>query len=161
MKTLLLIRHAKSSWEHDGVSDHDRPLNDRGLRDAPMMGRRLAERGVVPDVILSSTALRARATAKLIADVLGYGAARVVTDERLYAASADEVLEVVGALDDDVSCAAVVGHNPETASLAHQFSDEIHEMPTCAVAEFTFEIDSWRDLADAEPASVRVDTPRS
>src|SRR5918994_6226511 len=114
MKTLLLIRHAKSSWEHSGVSDHDRPLNERGLRDAPLMGRRLAERGVVPDVILSSTALRARATAKLLADALGSGAAHIVTDERLYAASADEVLEVVGELGSEVSCAAVVGHNPET-----------------------------------------------
>lgn len=112
-------------------------------------------------MILSSTALRAHATAKLIADALGFGAARVVTDERLYAASADEVLEVVGELGSEVSCAAVVGHNPETAALAHQFSDEIQEMPTCAVAEFAFEIDSWRELADAEPVAVRVDTPRS
>lgn len=161
MKTLLLVRHSKSSWDDPGVADHERPLNARGLRDAPAMGQRLAERGVSPDVILSSTAARARATAELIAQALGFGAARVVADERLYGASADEVLSVIGELDDEVSCALVVGHNPETASLAHQFSDEIHEMPTTAVAEFTFDVDAWYELDGAEPVTVRVDTPRS
>lgn len=161
MKTLLLVRHAKSSWEHPGVDDHDRPLNDRGLRDAPKMGRRLAERGVAPDVILSSTAVRARTTAELIAEELGFDAARIITDERLYAASADEVLQVIGEVDGDVSCAMVVGHNPETVSLARRLSDEIHEMPTSAVAEFTFDVDAWNELGDVEPVTVRVDSPRS
>jgi phosphohistidine phosphatase len=161
MKTLLLVRHAKSSWEHPDASDHDRPLNDRGLRDAPAMGRQLAERGVQPEVILSSTALRARTTAELIADALGFDAARIVTDERLYAASADEVLRVIGEIDGDVSSAMVVGHNPETASLAHRLSDEVHSMPTCAVAEFTFDVDAWYEIGDVEPVTVRVDTPRS
>ncbi|MFD4421164.1 SixA phosphatase family protein [Agromyces sp. NPDC058484] len=160
MKTLLLVRHAKSSWEHPGTSDHDRPLNERGLRDAPAMGHRLAERGVAPDVILSSTAVRARATAELIAAALGFGAARVITDERLYGASADEVLRVIGELDNEVACAIVVGHNPETASLAHQFSDEIHEMPTSAVAEFTFDVDAWYELDGASPVDVLVESPR-
>lgn len=161
MKTLLLVRHAKSSWEHPGAPDHDRPLNDRGLRDAPVMGRRLAERGVAPDVILSSTAVRALTTAELIAEALGFDAARIVTDERLYAASAEDVLRVIGELDDEVSSAMVVGHNPETASLARRLSDEIHEMPTCAVAEFTFDVDAWYELDDVEPVTVRVETPRS
>ena len=160
MKTLLLVRHAKSDWEHPGTSDHDRPLNDRGERDAPAMGRRLAERGVAPDVILSSTAVRASTTAELIADALGFGATRVITDERLYAASADEVLRVIGELDGDLECAIVVGHNPETASLAHRFSSEIHEMPTSAVAEFTFDVDAWYELDGATPVDVRVESPR-
>jgi phosphohistidine phosphatase len=161
MKTLLLVRHAKSSWDQSGVSDHDRPLNHRGRRDAPDMGRRLAARGVAPDVILSSSAVRARTTAELIAEALGFGADRVGIDERLYAASVDEVLTVIGELGDDVSTAMVVGHNPETASLAHRFSDEIGEMPTCAVAEFTFDVDSWDELGDVEPATVRLEMPRS
>jgi len=161
MKTLLLVRHGKSAWDEPGLDDHERPLAARGLRDAPEMGRRLAERGLQPDVILSSTAVRARTTAELMADALGFRADRVITDERLYAASADEVLRVIGELDGDLSSAMVVGHNPETASLAHRLSDEIHEMPTCAVAELTFDVDAWYELEDAAPVSVRVDTPRS
>ena len=161
MKTLVLVRHAKSSWDHPGVSDHDRPLNGRGQRDAPEMGRRLAEQGFAPDRILSSTALRARTTAQLIAEALGLDAADIILDERLYAASADEVLRVIGELDSEVGTAMVVGHNPETASLAHRFSSDIHEMPTCAVAEFTFDVDAWYELEDADPMSVRVQTPRS
>jgi len=161
MKTLVLVRHAKSSWDHPGVSDHDRPLNGRGQRDAPEMGRRLAEQGFAPDRILSSTALRARTTAQLIAEALGLDAADIILDERLYAASADEVLRVIGELDGEVGTAMVVGHNPETASLAHRFSSDIHEMPTCAVAEFTFDVDAWYELEDADPMSVRVQTPRS
>lgn len=160
MKTLLLVRHAKSSWDHPGVDDHDRPLNARGRRDAPEMGRRLAERGLVPDRILSSTALRARTTAQLIAEGLGFDVDRIILDERLYAASADEVLRVIGEIDGDVGTAMVVGHNPETASLAHRFSSDIHEMPTCAVAELAFDVDAWYELEDAEPASVRVEAPR-
>lgn len=161
MKTLLLVRHAKSSWEQTGVADHDRPLNHRGRRDAPDMGRRLAERGVAPDVLLTSTAVRARSTAALIADALGFDQARITADERLYGASVDEVLAVIRELADDVSCAIVIGHNPETESLAHRFAGEIRDMPTSAVAEFTFDVDAWDQLGEVEPTSVRLDTPRS
>ena len=161
MKTLMLVRHAKSSWDHPGISDHDRPLNHRGRRDAPDMGRRLAERGLVPDRILSSTALRAHTTAQLMAEALGFDVDDIIVDERLYAASADEVLQVIGELDNEVGTAMVVGHNPETASLAHRFSRDVGEMPTCAVAVFTFDEDGWYELEDAEPTSVLVETPRS
>ncbi|MDQ0893683.1 SixA phosphatase family protein [Agromyces ramosus] len=161
MKTLLLVRHAKSSWEQTGVSDHERPLNHRGRRDAPDMGRRLAERGVAPDVLLTSTAVRARSTAALIADALGFDQARITADERLYGASVDEVLAVIRELADDDSCAIVVGHNPETESLAHRFAGEIRDLPTGAVAEFTFDVDAWDELGEVAPTSVRLDTPRS
>ena len=161
MKTLLLVRHAKSNWEQPDVADHDRPLNHRGRRDAPDMGRRLAARGVAPDVILSSSAVRARTTAALLAAELGYDPERIVGDERLYAASVDRVLEVIGELGDDVSCAMVVGHNPETAALVHRLSGDDHEMPTGAVAEFSFDVASWTDLGEAGPIAARVETPRS
>ncbi len=161
MKTLLLMRHAKSSWEHPTMDDHDRPLNDRGLRDAGTMGRRLTQRGVAPDVILSSTAVRAMVTAELVADELGYPGDRIIADERLYAASAEDVLRVVGELDGEHTSAIVVGHNPEIAALAHRFSDEIQGMPTSAIAEFTFDVAAWYELEDAVPLSVRLDTPKS
>jgi len=160
MKKLVLVRHAKSSWGDPSLHDQERPLNDRGLRDAPEMGRGLARRGIQPDVILSSPALRARTTAELMADALGFGSQRITIDDRLYAASADDVLEVIRGLDDGASTAFVVGHNPETAALARRFSDEITEMPTCAVAEFRFDVDAWSEIGDAEPVDVRLETPR-
>ena len=89
-----------------------------------------------------------------MAEALGFDVDDIIVDERLYAASADEVLRVIGELDNDVGTAMVVGHNPETASLAHRFSERFGEMPTCAVAEFTFDVDGWYELEDAEPKSV-------
>ena len=159
MKTLVLVRHAKSAWDDPTLADHDRPLNDRGRRDAPEMGRRLRERGTSPDAILSSTAVRARTTAEVIAAALGAESA-VVLDERLYGSSPETILGVVAELDDALSTAMVVAHDPGLSHLAFRLSGEIEHMPTCAVAEFRFAAASWADLADAEPTEVRLDTPR-
>lgn len=161
MKTLVLMRHAKSSWDHPGLADHERPLNDRGLRDAPKMGRRLAAEGLVPDVILSSTAVRAVSTAELIAEALGFAVDRVVADERLYATSVAGLLDVIGELDSSVQTAIVVGHNPEMMSLVHRFTDEIGHMPTCAAAEFGFDADAWDELDEGLVRDVRFESPRS
>ncbi|MEI5584064.1 MULTISPECIES: SixA phosphatase family protein [unclassified Agromyces] len=159
MKTLVLVRHAKSAWDDPTLSDHDRPLNDRGRRDAPEMGRRLRERGTSPDAILSSTAVRARTTAEAIAEALDVGTA-VVLDDRLYGSSAETILDVVAELDDALTTAMVVAHDPGMSHLAFRLSGEIEHMPTCAVAEFRFDARSWADVPDAEPAEVRLDTPR-
>ncbi|WP_136707455.1 histidine phosphatase family protein [Agromyces sp. H66] len=161
MKTLVLVRHAKSSWDHPGLDDHERPLNDRGRRDAPKMGRRLAEQGLVPDLILSSTAVRALTTAQLMAQALGMDRDGIVADERLYATSAAGLLDVIGELDASVGTAFVVGHNPEMTSLVHRFTDEIGHMATCAVAELRFDADAWNELDEGLVRGVRFDTPRS
>jgi len=161
MKTLVLVRHAKSAWDEPGLDDHERPLAKRGLRDAPEMGRRLADRGIEPDVILSSTAVRARTTAELIADALGFRADRVITDERLYAAPPEEILGVVRELDDAVDIAMVVAHDPGMSDLAFALSGTIEHMPTCAVAEFRFDAADWPDAVQSEPVETRFDTPRS
>lgn len=161
MKTLVLVRHAKSSWEHAGTADHERPLNHRGRRDAPDMGRRLRERGLLPDAIRSSTAVRARATAVAIAAELGIDPEDVVLDERLYGSSPGTILGVVGELDDSVATAMVVAHDPGLSDLAFDLSGTIEHMPTCAVAEFRFDVASWSEVADAEPAEVRFEMPRS
>ncbi|MFC6356019.1 SixA phosphatase family protein [Luethyella okanaganae] len=164
MRTLVLIRHAKSSWDTVGLADHDRPLNDRGRRDAPRMGRRLARRGTVPDLIVTSSAVRARSTAELIASELGAGtvveAARIAVDERLYASSVEELALVIRSLDDDLGCVALVGHNPEISELARRFSNEIDEMPTTAVVELSFDLASWADFGVTAPTMVLFDSPR-
>lgn len=161
MKTLVLIRHAKSSWDHPGLDDHERPLNDRGLRDAPRMGRRLADEGLEPDAILSSTAVRAVTTAELLAEALGFATDRVVADERLYATTAAGLLDVIGELDSSVHTAMVVGHNPEMESLVHRFTEEIGHLPTCAVAEIRFDADAWDELDEGLVRGVRFESPRS
>ncbi|MFB6610902.1 histidine phosphatase family protein [Agromyces sp. NPDC056379] len=167
MKTLVLMRHAKSSWDSPGLVDHDRPLNDLGRQDAPRMGRRLFERGIEPDVIVTSTAERARSTAALVAGELRTPARRIVADERLYAASVDTMLRVIRSLDDRLSVAMLVGHNPEMTDLATRFSKGAEAMPTAAIAVFTFDAASWADVRTATsagdvavvPVAVMFDAP--
>ena len=159
MKTLVLVRHAKSAWGDPTLADHDRPLNDRGRRDAPEMGRRLRERGVAPDAILSSTAARARSTAEAIADELGAANGVLALDERLYGSSPETILEVVAEVDDDLTTVLVVAHDPGMSDLANRLSGDIDHMPTCGVAEFRFAAWSWSDIGDAEPLEVHLDTP--
>ena len=160
MKTLFLIRHAKSSWGDTALPDKDRPLNDRGKRDAPKMGKRLAERDVNPDLILSSPAMRALTTAQIIAKKLDYKLKNIVVDDRLYASGAHDLLDVIHELGDKLERVMFFGHNPELTELAHRLSSEISRMPTCAVAEFTFDAKSWSAIGKARPARVALDYPK-
>ena len=160
MKTLFLVRHAKSSRDDPGLSDRERPLNDCGRDDAPAMGRRLARHGAKPERIVSSPALRALTTAQLIADEIGHARADIVVDDRLYAASAAGLLAVIHALDDALDRVMLVGHNPEFAELAHRLSSEIVEMPTCAVAEVHFDTKAWSAVGELAPRDVALDKPK-
>ena len=160
MKTLFLIRHAKSSWDDTALPDKDRPLDDRGKRDAPKMGKRLEKRDVKPDLILSSPAIRALTTAQIIAKKLDYKRKDIVVDDRLYAGEADDLLNVIHKLDDKLERVMLFGHNPELTELAHRLSSEIVRMPTCAVAEFTFDVKSWSNIGKAKLARVVLDYPK-
>jgi phosphohistidine phosphatase len=160
MKTLFLVRHAKSSRDDPTLPDKERPLNDRGMRDAPRMGERFAKQGVKLDLILSSPALRALATAELMAKTLDYKVKDIVVDERLYAAAPDDLLEVVHELGDKPRRVMLVGHNPELTDLAHRLSSSITDMPTCAVAEFSFDTKSWSKVGKQEPAKVTLHRPK-
>jgi phosphohistidine phosphatase len=159
MKTLFLVRHAKSSRDDPSLPDRDRPLDDRGRHDAPKMGKRLAKRGVKPDLLMSSPALRALTTAHLIADEIGCRRKDIVVDDRLYASSSDNLLAVICALDDKLDRVMLFGHNPEFGDLAHRLSSEIIDMPTCAVAEFRFDAKAWADVGEVGPAKVKLDAP--
>jgi phosphohistidine phosphatase len=160
MKTLFLVRHAKSSRDDPGLSDQERPLNDRGFRDAPKMGARLAKRDVKPDLILSSPAVRARTTAELMARKLGYKVKDIVLDERLYSAAPDDVLDVIHELGDKPKCVMVFGHNPELGQLVSRLSRKDTDMPTCAVAEFSYDIKSWSLVGRDEPSKVTLYEPK-
>lgn len=160
MKTLFLIRHAKSSWDDAALSDRERPLDARGKRDAPAMGERLARRDVKPDLIVSSPAARALATAQIIARKLDYKLKDIVVDDRLYACSADDLLKVICGIADRQEHVMLFGHNPEITELAHRLWSQITDMPTCAVAEFTFDANSWSNIGKATLATASLDYPK-
>src|SRR4030095_15853185 len=160
MKTLFLIRHAKSSRDDPTLADKDRPLNERGKRDATKVGKRLAKLRVKPDSILSSPAARALKTAKIIAKKLDYKRRNIVVDDRLYAVEADELLVVIRELKNEVGRVMLVGHNPEMTELAHRLSSKITNMPTCAVAEFTFDATSSSRGGKDKPVKVALDYPK-
>jgi phosphohistidine phosphatase len=160
MKTLFLVRHAKSSRDDPSLPDRDRPLDDRGMQDAPKMGKRLAKRDVKPDQLLSSPALRALTTAHLIAEEVGYKRKDIVVDDRLYASSADDLLAVIRALDKKLNRVMLFGHNPAFSDLAHRLSSEIIGMPTSAVVEFNFDTKAWSEVGEVKPAKVVFDYPK-
>ncbi len=146
MKTLMLLRHAKSSWKHSEVSDHDRPLNKRGKKTAPQMGRLLVTERLVPDLILSSTAVRARDTAKAVAKASSYeGPVELL--ESLYLATAGRILsEAQSRTPDSVGRLLLVGHNPGMEDLVEILSEKREAFPTAALAVFEIEIDRWKAL---------------
>ena len=160
MKTLFLVRHAKSSRDDPSLPDRERPLDERGKRDAPKMGMRLAKRDAKLDLLLTSPALRALTTANLIADEMGYKRNDIVVDDRLYASSLDDLLAVIRALDNKLDRVMLVGHNPEFSDLAHRLSSEIVDMPTSAVAEYHFDTKAWTDIGEVEPAKTVLDYPK-
>jgi phosphohistidine phosphatase len=160
MKTLYLVRHAKSSWDEPALPDRDRLLAVRGERDAPEMARRLTRRGVDPDLILSSPAKRALATAKIIAKALDYKHKDIEIDDRLYPGQVSELLSMIHGLDDKLERVMLFGHNPAVAELAHHLSSAITRMPTCAVAEFSFDAKSWSEIDGATLAHVTLDFPK-
>ncbi len=147
MKTLYIVRHAKSSWDERGVSDHDRKLNARGLRDAPLMGEVFNDKSYHPDVVFSSSANRAFTTAKLIADKIGYGADNIVVTKDIYDATTSDLVNLINTFDDKYESAMLFGHNPGFTVLANLLTDKyIDNMPTCAAAVIELNIDSWKEV---------------
>jgi phosphohistidine phosphatase len=161
-RRLSLLRHAKSSWSDAGLDDFDRPLNSRGKHDAPMMGRRLLERGARPSLIVTSPAKRARATAKKIAKTLNYPQEFLQSDKELYLASPEQILAVIARQDDQFQDIMVVGHNPGLTELASQLSGRyIDNIPTTGVVCLETEADSWSDLAKAACNLLYFDYPKA
>ncbi|MDH3621609.1 MAG: histidine phosphatase family protein [Gammaproteobacteria bacterium] len=119
MKVITIVRHAKSSWKDSSLSDRERPLNSRGERDAPDMGKRIHEHGIRPSLIVSSPATRAWTTAKIIAQAINYPREFLQKEDSLYLASLDEILDVIVAQDNGFNNLMVVGHNPGMTDFAN------------------------------------------
>ncbi|VAX40637.1 phosphoglycerate mutase family domain protein [hydrothermal vent metagenome] len=144
-KHLLIMRHAKSSWKKSGTNDHDRPLNKRGKRDAPRMGELLIEKKRVPELILSSTATRARSTASLVAEGADYDGV-VELDDNLYHPSVSNCIEVLRKLYYNYASILLVAHNPGMEELLLHFTGQYHFFPTATIAFVKLPLSSWRDL---------------
>lgn len=161
MKLLVLVRHAKSSWEDPGLEDVERPLNPRGLRDAPRMGLQLERRRSTPDHIVSSPAQRAHATAEIFAERLGYPRPDILIEPRVYEAGVQDLLEVIREFDDAHDFVIMFGHNPAVTSLVNKLTNAtLDNVPTCGVAEIEFAVEYWREAAPAHARLVEFDYPK-
>ena len=158
MRTLLVMRHAKSDWNAEYGRDHERPLNDRGQRSARLIGRVLADEGVAPQRVVSSTAVRARSTATLAKEA-GDWDAEIVLDDRIYGGGVDTAIDVARS-SPDVDRLMLVGHQPSWSSLVTVLSGEHVDMKTATVAVITFDIEGWSALASGGGRIAAVYQPR-
>ena len=158
MKILLILRHAKSSWKHAELPDFDRPLNKRGKRDAPRMGELLRQKDLIPDLILSSSAQRARQTTQAVVDSSGFeGEVRWMES----AAPPESYLEALRGVDDSLQCVMVVGHNPGLEDLLEELTGEAETLPTAGLAKVALPIQGWGQLdEDVSGELVQLWVPR-
>lgn len=161
-RTLVMIRHAKSSWANPLQSDFERPLNDRGERDAPRMGERLKALGLQPDLIVSSTARRARQTAKRIAGTMDYDADNIRWVDTLYHCISSVFVEVIHDISDEIQTLFIVAHNPGITEFANELSDRfrIDNMPTCSVVAARFSAAQWADFANSDKEVILFEYPK-
>lgn len=161
-KTLVMIRHAKSSWANPLQSDFERPLNERGEQDAPAMGERLKKHNILPDLIISSTAKRAKQTAKKIGAAVGYDPAKIEWHETLYHCIPSVFEEVMYDIPDDVQTVFIVAHNPGITGFVNLLSPKfkIDHMPTCAIVACRFEASQWNAFNGAERKVFLFDYPK-
>ncbi len=147
MKTVIFVRHAKSSWDNSELTDFERPLNKRGLRDAPFMASILATKKIKPDKIISSPAIRALSTARHFAEKLDYSLNHIETNNDIYEKGANGIIKILSNSEDKLNCVMLFGHNPDLHHLVTYLSDlVIDNLQTCAVVCIDFNIDSWADI---------------
>ena len=143
MKTLYIVRHAKSSWAQEGLKDFDRPLNDRGIKNAPEMAKRLKASGPLPAIILSSPAKRAISTSRLFAAEWGLGEEIIRQDASIYEASRADLLRLIFRQDPDIDTIMLTGHNPGVTDFINWLcGEEEEQIPTCGIA--TIQVDSFK-----------------
>jgi len=161
MKKLIIVRHAKSSWDFPELSDYDRPLNRRGKKNAPEMGKRLASRGILPDMIISSPAKRAAATAKRIAMEIGYSIKDIKKEPLFYHGSMNDIINVVKSSSNKISTLMIFGHNPDLTTVTNSLTgSDIYNIPTCGIAEIDFDISAWNEIEKNIGTLVNFDYPK-
>jgi len=161
MRRITLLRHATSSWDTPTLDDFDRPLNKRGERDAPEMGARLKARGARPTLIVSSDAVRAITTARLVARAIGFPIGFIQPVNDLYLAAPATILQVLATEGHDYEDVMIVGHNPGLTELVNQLSDaRVDNIPTCGMFAIDLDIENWAELATASGTLAWHDYPK-
>lgn len=162
MKTLLMIRHAKSSWGISSLNDFDRPLNERGKKDAPVMAQRIHDRKIVIDAFVASPAKRAKKTAELFCNVYHKPVSDIIFVSALYHASPEVFFEVIEQLHDDLNCVAVFSHNPGITEFVNELTEnkKVDNMPTCSIFAVTGNITKWKDFKKAKKEFLLFDFPK-
>lgn len=147
MKKIYLVRHAKSSWSNPELRDYDRPLNKRGKRDAPFMGNLIKEKGIKPELLITSPAVRALTTARYFADELGYPEVDIIRDENLYEAGVKDIIKVISEISNDVGNVMLFGHNPGLTDFCNFIANrQIDNIPTSAVVSLVLKTSQWNDI---------------
>ncbi|NOX68384.1 MAG: hypothetical protein GXP15_04290 [Gammaproteobacteria bacterium] len=161
MKSITLLRHAKSSWNTAGLSDRDRPLNKRGERDAPTMGKRIGGHDIRPSLIVSSPAVRAWTTAKTVAEAINYPREFLQRDDRLYGANVATIIDVIADQDAGFNHIMIVGHNPGLTQFANYLiADITPNLPTCGVVSVLVESDDWNLRGQPDATLALFDYPK-
>jgi phosphohistidine phosphatase len=162
MKTLILVRHAKSSWDSFDIQDFDRPLNDRGKKDAPDMAARLKEKHLSIDALVSSPARRAKKTARIFAEGLKKDKDDIIFIDRLYGADVPTLTQVISSLEDKYDAVALFAHNPGLTDFANTLTTvRIDNMPTCSLFAVQASVNKWSQFAAAEKSFLFFDYPKN
>ena len=161
MKTLYLVRHAKSSWKFPELRDFDRPLNGRGKRNAPDMGKRLKAKGIRPDLLLTSPANRALTTAREIAEKIDYPLEGIHENDDIYHGSENTLLAIINGTDGNVNELMLFGHNPGFTDLANLLGDQwIDNIPTCGIVSIQFDVENWSAVTPGTGKNLFFDYPK-
>ena len=149
MKKIYLVRHAKSSWKFPELDDFERPLNNRGRKDAPLMGNLLKKNNILPGLIMTSPASRAASTSRIVAECLGYPLEKIEYNGNLYETSTITFFKIVKKVDDDINELMIFGHNPELTEFANTLSDYyLSNIPTCGICCIEFSVTTWKEIKD-------------
>jgi phosphohistidine phosphatase len=160
-RVLTLLRHAKSSWNNNDLEDFHRPLNNRGLKVAPVMGQRFADKKCKLDAIISSPALRAITTAQIIAQKNGFIVEQISPNIDIYEATLDVLMNLIHQVNDQLGSIMLVGHNPGFTELVNYLGNvSIDNMPTCSMAQIEFDVGSWQEISEHSGKLISFDYPK-
>lgn len=161
MKSIFLVRHAKSSWEDSSLSDFDRPLNKRGTKDAPFMAKTLIETIDIPDTIYSSPAKRAFTTAIIFADTFNYDTESIISDMNIYDAGVSDLIRIINSVNDDKNSIMIFGHNPALTMTSNFLSNKyIDNIPTCGIVKIDFDFNDWTSISGNTGTLVLFEYPK-